>query len=79
MRASSWYFCKSLMRDLTDQSHANWIIAYQNMEKEWGIQALCGEGEYLCFWVGVGWVLVRSTEVLSLGGITRKNVLGNVG
>ena len=35
------------MRDLTDQSHANWIIAYQNMEKEWGIQALCGEGEYL--------------------------------
>ena len=47
MRASSQYFCKSLMRDLTDQSHANWIIAYQNMEKEWGIQALCGEGEYL--------------------------------
>ena len=47
MRASSYYFCKSLMRDLTDQSHANWIIAYQNMEKEWGIQALCGEGEYL--------------------------------
>ena len=35
------------MRDLTDQSHANWIIAYQNMEKEWGIQTLCGEGEYL--------------------------------
>ena len=34
------------MRDLTDQSHANWIIAYQNMEKEWGIQALCGEGGY---------------------------------
>ena len=26
-----------------------------------------------------GWVLVRSNEVLSLGGITRKNVLGNVG
>ena len=35
------------MRDLRDQSHANWIIAYQNMEKEWRIQALCGEGEYL--------------------------------
>ena len=30
--------------DLTDQSHANWIITYQNMEKEWGIQALCGGG-----------------------------------
>ena len=26
------------MRDLTDQSHANWIIAYQNMEKEWGFR-----------------------------------------
>ena len=29
---------------MPDQSHANWIITYQNMEKEWGIQALCGEG-----------------------------------
>ena len=35
------------MRDLTDQNHANCIIAYQNTEKEWGIQALCGEGGYL--------------------------------
>ena len=26
------------MRDLTDQSHANWIIAYQNMEKEWVVR-----------------------------------------
>ena len=40
----SQYFCKSLMRDLTDQSHAHWIVTYQNVEKEWGIQALCGEG-----------------------------------
>ena len=35
------------MRDLTYQNHANCIIANQNMDKEWGIQALCGEGGYL--------------------------------
>ena len=34
---------KKLMRDLIDQNHANWIIIYQIMEKEWEIQALCGE------------------------------------
>ena len=28
------------------------------------------------YWFTFGWVLVRSNEVLSLGGITRKNVLG---
>ena len=44
------------MRDLTDQNHANCIIAYQNTEKEWGIQALCGEGGYLYIYCMVSMV-----------------------
>ena len=33
----------------------------------------------IIYWCIFGWVLVRSNEVLSLGGITRKNVFGNIG
>ena len=29
------------------------------------------------YWFTFGWALARSNEVLSLGGVTRKNVLGH--
>ena len=41
------------MRDLIDQNYANWIITYQNMEKEWWIQALCGDGLNGVVWKSV--------------------------
>ena len=39
------------MRDLRDQSHANWIKAYQGLVEEWAMEALCGESGCL-FWMG---------------------------
>ena len=32
------------MRTMRDQSHAIWELAIENMEKEWAIETLCGEG-----------------------------------
>ena len=61
------------MRDLTDQCHANWIIAYQNMEKEWVIQALCGEGGYCmvsmveCGSVLICWLMVSNEREREMG------------
>ena len=45
------YIGTRLRRDLIDQSHVNWITAYESMEEEWGMQALCCEGG--CMWMPI--------------------------